>query len=187
MSSSAAACPRCDTRVAAGQEYCLTCGLRLGVDRVSGAAGRTPFSWRSVGLLGAIALAGAAVAIAATRDPTTETRIVTATGGSETVRTPAVDASSRLAVWPRARNAWTVILVSVPKARGRKRAVAVARRARETGLTRVGVLDSARFASLRPGYWMVFAGVYESQPEAAGAIRRARTVTRTARTQRIVR
>ena len=186
MSTTAAACPRCDTRVAVGQEYCLGCGLRLGRDRVGGGVGRTPFSWRSVALLGAVAIAGGAVAIAATRDPASTRQIITATGGSETVRAPAVAAASRLAVWPRARTAWTVILVSVPKARGRQRAVAIARRARESGLTRVGVLDSARFASLRPGSWMVFAGVYESQPEAAGAIRRARTVTRSARTQRIV-
>jgi hypothetical protein len=40
----------------------------------------------------------------------------------------------------------------------------------------VGVLDSSRFASLRPGYYVVFTGVYDTEPEAASALQRARAV-----------
>ena len=73
----------------------------------------------------------------------------------------------------------------MPKVDGRDAAVARAGEARQKGLQRVGVLDSSRFASLHPGYWMVFAGVYPSEPEAASHLREAKAVQRSARTQRI--
>ena len=50
---------------------------------------------------------------------------------------------------------------------------------------RVGVLDSSRFASLRPGYWMTFTGRYQSEAEATGSLRRARAAVKGARVQRI--
>lgn len=138
------------------------------------------------GLLGLAAVAGAAVAIAITRDPAEATEIVTATGGSVTAPGALVEPSSSLAVWPRGRTAWTIVLLSVPKVEGRDKAVAVAQQARKAGLRRVGVVDSSRFSSLRPGYWMTFSGIYGSEPEAAGGLRRARAIVRTARTQRVV-
>ena len=81
------ACPRCGEGIAAGQEYCLECGLRLpGASRL----GPAPSSPRQVMLpllvAAVVAIAGAAAAIALTRDTATATTIVTATGGSETVR-----------------------------------------------------------------------------------------------------
>jgi hypothetical protein len=54
-------------------------------------------------------------------------------------------------------------------------------------LRRVGVLDSSRYASLHPGYWVVFAGVYPSEPEATSRLREARGVQRGAHTARISR
>jgi len=41
-------------------------------------------------------------------------------------------------------------------------------------LTDVGVLNSSRFASLHPGYFVVFTGVFDAQPEATSALPRAR-------------
>ena len=70
--------------------------------------------------------------------------------------------------------AWTNILVSIPKVEGRDAAIARAEQARRRGLRRVGVLDSSRFASLHPGYWVVFAGVYASEPEATSRLREAK-------------
>jgi hypothetical protein len=137
-------------------------------------------------LLGLVAVGGAAIAISATRDPAAPDPIVTATGGSVTVVTPAVEPVSRLATWPRGKTAWTIALASVPKTDGRDRAVAVAQQARSEGLRRVGILDSSRYGSLRPGYWVVFTGVHESEPEAAGVLREARRVVRSARTQQVV-
>jgi hypothetical protein len=132
-----------------------------------------------------LAIAGAALAIGLTRNPAQPAAVVTATGGSVTLTTAAIEPKSRLALWPRGRSGWTNVLVSVPKLDGRDAAVARAEQARLRGLPKVGVLDSSRYASLHPGYWLVFTGVYATEAEAASALQKARSVQRTARTQRI--
>jgi hypothetical protein len=182
----AATCPRCGAGVDEAQEFCLACGLRLpGAERL----GRLPTDTRSlrlrIGGLGLVACAGAAAAIGlAWEGPSTE-RVRTATGGSVTAPTPAVEPTSRLAVWPRTQRGWTIVLVSVPKADGRDEAVAVAQQARTRGLRRVGVLDSSRFASLQPGYWMTFTGRFQSEADATGSLRRARVAVKGARVVQI--
>lgn len=179
-------CPRCGEGVAVGQEYCLECGLRLpGEGRLGAAPADRRRTAIPVVLAAVVAVGGAALAIALTHKTATVTAIVTATGGSQAVATPRVDAAARLEQWPAGTSAWTNILISVPKVDGRDAAVARAEQARQKGLRRVGVLDSSRFASLHPGYWMVFAGVYPSEPEAASRLRKARTVQKGARTQRV--
>ena len=55
-------------------------------------------------------------------------------------------------------------------------AAAKAAEARSGGLRRVGVLDSSRYASLHPGYYVVFTGVFDTEAEAASALQRARAV-----------
>ena len=70
-----------------------------------------------------------------------------------------------------------------PRSTGRDAAVARADQARKRGLEGVGVLDSSLYASLHPGYWMVFAGMYPSEPEAASRLREAKTVQKGARTR----
>ncbi len=179
-------CPRCGGGVAAGQEYCLECGLRL---PVAGRVGSLPPDRRktSVAILLAavVATAGAALAIGLTRDDATAQSVLTATGGSEPVKEPTVTNASQLEQWPAAKKGWTIVLVSVPKVEGRDAAVARAADARKRGLKGVGVLDSSRFASLHPGYWIVFSGSYESEPEAASHLRAAKSVQRGARTERI--
>ena len=172
-------CPRCGAAVAAGQEYCLECGLRLpGVSRL----GPVPVNKRRilVPLLvtAVVAVAGAAVAIALTRETATATPILTATGGSELVRTSGRGAPAASTDWPTGKRAWTNVLVSVPKIQGRGVALARAEKARARGLRQVGILDSSRFASLHPGYWVVFAGIYASQPEATSRLREAKGVQR---------
>lgn len=133
----------------------------------------------------AVAVSGGALAIGLTRDSATATTIVTAIGGSEVVPSPTTANPNRLEQWPTGTTAWTNILISIPKVEGRDAAVARAEQARQKGLTRVGVLDSSRYASLHPGYWMVFAGVYPSQPEAASRLREAKAVQKGARSQRV--
>ena len=178
-------CPRCHGAVATGQEYCLECGLRLPGE---GRLGAAPVDRRrfAVSLLVAagVAAAGAAVAIGLTREPASAVTISVATGGSEVVSQPTTP-STELMLWPDGTSAWTNVLVSVPKVDGRDDAVARADEARRRGLHRVGVLDSSRYASLHPGYWVVFAGVYPSEPEAASNLRAAKAIQKTARTQRV--
>jgi hypothetical protein len=78
------------------------------------------------------------------------------------------------------------VLLSLPQANGREAANEQAVRARQRGLRRVGVLDSSRYASLHPGYYVVFHGVFESEAEAASALQRARAVFANAYQREIV-
>lgn len=88
--------------------------------------------------------------------------------------------------WPAGRRGWTIVLLSLPQANGRDAAEAKAREARSGGLRRVGVLDSSRFASLHPGYYVVFTGVFGSEAEAASALQRARAIFPAAYQRQIV-
>src|SRR3954468_777911 len=76
--------------------------------------------------------------------------------------------------WPRTAKGWTIVLVSYPKTNGRPSALQTADRAARAGLRRVGVLDSSRYASLQPGYYVVFAGVYPGKSDADTAVATAR-------------
>lgn len=78
------------------------------------------------------------------------------------------------ASWPANENGWTIVLVSYPKTNGRDSAFSTAARAAKAGLQTVGVLDSSRYASLQPGYLVVFAGVYGSKSEADAGVATAR-------------
>ena len=187
MSTAAASvCPRCGTSVARGQEYCLRCGLRQ------------PGRWRvgppptdrdglrlRIGALAAVAVVGAASAIAVASDGSGEEQVLTAIGGSATVPATPVEPGASLAQWSRAEHGWTIVLVSVPKTRGRNAAVVAAQQARARGLGQVGVLDSSAFASLRPGYWMAFTGKYETEAEATSVLRRARAAVKGARVAQV--
>ena len=131
------------------------------------------------------AAGGAVAAIAATHDKAAPAPAVVALGGSVTVAQPA--RGPTFPDWPANTNAWTIVLQSIPKSEGKPHAVAVADAARQRRLPRVGILDSGRFASLHPGYWTVFTGVYAAQPDANGALQQARTVVKTAHVQRVSR
>ena len=71
--------------------------------------------------------------------------------------------------WPR-RGGWTLVVVSLPTSSGRQAAIARARQALRAGLPEVGVIDSSRYSSLHPGYYVVFSGVYASLAEAQDAV-----------------
>ncbi len=87
--------------------------------------------------------------------------------GASTVPAPNPNA---LAVWPAGQSGYTLVLESLPAAAGRDNAVAVARRAKRAGLKDVGVLASAQYSSLHPGYFVVFSGIYSTQAQATGAV-----------------
>jgi hypothetical protein len=177
-------CPRCAAAVAGTQEYCLQCGLRLpGTGRFGIVQLRERKILLPLVLTLVAATGGAVAAIAATRDKGASPPAIVATGGSVTVPLPA--AGPALPNWPANTDAWTIVLQSIPKREGRADAVAVADAARQRRLPHVGILDSGRFASLHPGYWTVFTGVYETQPDANGALQQARTVVKTAHVQRV--
>jgi hypothetical protein len=60
--------------------------------------------------------------------------------------------------WPDGKTAYTVVLVS---AKSRSQADAKAQEAKGRGIP-AGILRSNNFSSLNPGYWVVFAGQYDS-------------------------
>jgi hypothetical protein len=184
-------CPRCSGAVAEGQEYCLECGLRLPGPGAIGRPLDVGQGWiLRTGLGLAVAIVGAAVAIAATDGTAGSAEVGTATGGfvtSPTTETePSEDVPLPAAEWPTGDDGWTISLASIPQTEGRRVAEQRARDARQSGLRAVGILDSSQYASLHPGYWIVFTGVHTSPAEAASALPAARRFARTATVRRIV-
>jgi hypothetical protein len=198
----AAECPRCGAAYEPMQEYCIECGLRLPRDRgifpTVGRAWRLQVSrypggwlWVVLVLLGLTALATVAAilasdqgesavrTIAATEPaPTvqpTETGTVFAptTAPPTTVTTPPAGPATPIE-WPAGRRAYTIVVDSVPTTIGREAALRTARAALRARLPDVGVLDSSKFASLRPGYYVVFSGFYETLDSALAAVETAK-------------
>jgi hypothetical protein len=108
-------------------------------------------------------------AIPETTDASTLTAPTATTETTDTTTTTGRTSRRSLIEWPRGRSGWTVVIASVPTSGGRQPAVARAREALDAGLEQVGVLDSARFSSLHPGYYVVFSGVYATLDEAQNA------------------
>ena len=186
-------CPRCGAQAAAGQEYCLECGVRLPGPGALGARRGVRSGWVIRATLAlVVALAGAALAVAATNTGNDTARLVTATGGfatlpaSTTLPPPSEGSAAGIAEWPAGDDGWTIALATLPQTDGRRVAVARARIAAKRGLAPVGILDSSQYASLHPGYWVVFTGVYGSEAEATSDLQPARRFARTATVRRIV-
>ena len=108
---------------------------------------------------------------AATVDTST---LPTAPEPTTTSKAPPAGPKNGRFVWPRNQNGWTIVLVSYPKTNGRPSALATADRAASHGLHQVGILDSSRYASLQPGYLVVFTGIYGSRSDADAAVSTAR-------------
>ncbi len=178
------ACPRCRAWREPAQAYCVECGLRLPVvvgtvavlrRRWVRAVGWYPGDWVWLALASLlVAAAGAAAAIEvghkrAVAAPSTYvapvpqvSRAVSPTGSNGRTR------------WPADLDGWTVVLVSSPSTHGRAKPRALAAGAARRGLPQVGVLDSSSFASLHPGYYVVFSGVYGAAGDARIALETVR-------------
>ena len=107
----------------------------------------------------------AAPATATALQPTTPT--TTAQPTRKTTTTPRRAGPVK---WPPGRSGHTVVVASVPATRGRDAAVKLWRAAVGAGLPDVGILDSSEFASLRPGYYVVFSGFYKTEEAALAAV-----------------
>ena len=170
----------------------MECGLRLPGGGVAGSPAVVGRGWARRALLAlVVAAAGAAAAVAAAGGGKGgSTNLITATGGFASV--PAVNTipgpagSTGAGGWPATTSGWTIVLLSVPQTAGQKDAIAMVRRARRAGLPGAGIIDSSAFASLHPGYWVVFSGVYTSQAEATSALQPAQELTRAATVRRVV-
>jgi zinc-ribbon domain len=114
------------------------------------------------------ALGGVAVA-----QPTTPVQTTAAAGTLPTPPEPTTakpGAKRTLTTWATGQTGWTIVLVSYPKTTGRPAAKRTALQALKAGLPDVGLLDSSRFPSLQPGYFVIFSGIYASQAEANSAV-----------------
>jgi cytoskeletal protein RodZ len=105
-------------------------------------------------------------------EPTTATT-TSAPATAETTPTTSAGRPSAPVEWPAGKRGHTVVVASVPTTTGRDRALRLARVAIQAGLPGVGVLDSSEFASLRPGYYVVFSGVYDTVDGALAAVETA--------------
>jgi ribulose bisphosphate carboxylase small subunit len=81
---------------------------------------------------------------------------------------------ARFDSWPDEVNAWTVVLASEASKGLAESAVEKAKRVASRGLN-IGVLYSSDYSSLRPGYWVAFAGQFDSVEEAQQAAERYRS------------
>ncbi|HVC87247.1 MAG TPA: hypothetical protein VNC40_07460 [Gaiellaceae bacterium] len=105
--------------------------------------------------------------------PEPTTPAPTAPAATTPAPTTPAERNGRL-TWPAGENGWTVVLVSYPSDAGTAAALATATRAAQAGLPQVGTLDSSSYASLQPGYIVVFTGLYTSKNDADAAVSTAR-------------
>ena len=191
-------CPRCGATMTDEQEWCLNCGAAVGTRIVPAPGWRVPIA--VVALLGVITTIAVAIAIIQLADDTGQvgqgdpaTAQATPTPPPPTTPTPAPGTltptptptptptitpestpqttpeptGGDIGEWPAGRSGWTVVLAS-------KGSESAAREAAETfaaqGIPDVGILQSDDFATLNPGFWVVFSGDYGSQARASDAL-----------------
>jgi hypothetical protein len=110
-----------------------------------------------------------------TLTPTSPATTPTLTGTQPPAPSEIPAAPPALKAWPADRSGWTVVLQSLPATNGRPFAIAQARAAVHSGLKDVGIIDSSQFASLHPGYYLLFTGIYTSFDDANTATTTARS------------
>jgi sporulation related protein len=72
-----------------------------------------------------------------------------------------------IASWPAGQSGWTVVLASKTS---ESQANDAAQNFIDDGIQDVGVLRSDDFSSLKPGFWVVYSGRYDSQSAASDAL-----------------
>lgn len=127
---------------------------------VAGAApSDTPTTGATPAPTGATGAAGAQTAAGATGP-------AGASGGAPAGAAPTTTATPPPAIsgWPPGKSAYTVIVASMPS---RTAAEDKLSKARAGGISGAAILHSDDFASLRPGYWVVFDGQFDTSAQAS--------------------
>jgi hypothetical protein len=117
------------------------------------------FATGIVGAIAALAVSGIIAFVVTDKEP----REQQAT--AETKRPQGQHRSIHTDSWPDGVSAWTVILASEATKGLAEAAVEKAKRVASRGLN-IGVLHSDDYVSLRSGYWVAFAGQFDSVDEA---------------------
>jgi hypothetical protein len=193
-------CAVCEAPLASDQRYCLNCGARRAEARlpfqdllarpVAAPAPPPPepprratrgLSAIAAGCAGATLLAlglltGGLLArdrdeptpVAATKPPVVNITNQVPAGGGATEATPVSFTSD----WPADQEGWTIELERLPKDATTPEAVQAAKDdAAATGAPDVGALDADEYASLDPGAYVVYSGVFDSRKQARAALR----------------
>jgi hypothetical protein len=177
-------CPRCGAGRPRASEYCVECGLHL--PELNGAVaslrhrwvsriGWYPGDWVWLPLLAfLLAIVATVGAILVTRHREGGSATQVALGGAVAPVTQTGSQQNGRLTWPAGRSGWTVVLSSYPALKGRVTALAAAARAARAHLPQVGTLASGSYASLNPGYDVVFSGIYGSSADAEQALEHVR-------------
>ncbi len=174
--SASRSCPHCGAETGPGQEYCLSCGHRL-----SRASQRIHWLWPTLAAL-VVAAVGATIAVAANKSGGNPETIV----ALSPLRPAPAETAAGLVAWPR-KDGYTIVLATVPVKTRAPLADRRAKRAVRASLPDVGILASSDFASLHPGYRVVFTGIYDSADEAQASLAHARSAFGNAYVQAITR
>jgi len=180
------ACGTCGAPAEPHQDYCLECGSRIVPARRFSTVGhawerrfgRYPGDWIWASMLLLLVAVGSETVVATSpvvtappAPPAAQTQ-PTSTATATTTPAPAPAPPKQLTEWP-ARDGYTVVLASIPaRGAGLDEARSKVKTARTGGVRDVGILVSSRFSSLHPGYYVVFAGVFDSLEEAQTAANR---------------
>jgi hypothetical protein len=189
-------CVECGAPLASDQRYCLECGHRRGDARIPfldvlretyaeearasvppppppppEPTGLSPLAVAGVaGFVAVLVGIGVLVGALAGGGGSSKPQVVAVGGtGSGALQTASVAAFQ--GDWPDGKSGWTVQLQTLPKASSQPAQVAAAKQqAQSKGATAVGALDSDGFASLAPGQYVVYSGVYASKKQAQSAL-----------------
>lgn len=192
------ACPTCGAKLAAQQDWCLNCGNAATTEIVNPPGWRAPVAIvLGVVLVAGVALAFAVTRFTddadkaagpkdtpapavtgkradrttrATPAPGTKTSRTTATSATtSTTATTSTAGTSDVALWPRARKRYTVVLLSADT-----RSAAEVKAHQETSKgRRAGILRSDDYDFFSPGSWVVWSGSFEDKSTAQTAAQEA--------------
>jgi cell division septation protein DedD len=143
-------------------------GVALVLAKASGDAGKTTAAAPTQPVAGAAPADTPPSAAQPAPAPTASTTAPAASGGAATTppaatgTTPA-PAPAPAAGWPAGKSGFTVVLASLP---GKAAADDKLKAAQAAGISGASVLHSDDFPTLRPGYWVVFDGQYDTIGEA---------------------
>jgi cell division septation protein DedD len=197
-------CPSCGAETSPGQLMCLECGARLALDYQRPPTWRLPAAIAGVVVLLAGAALAFALAKATDDAGRTTANAPTqpvsnaapadtpatgpATSPASSTTTPAAappdnstapttspaptPAPTSPAGWPEGKSAYTVIVASLPSKEAAEKKLDEAKAA---GISGAALLHSDDFESLRPGYWVVFDGQFDTVEAATSQAEQDRT------------
>ncbi|HEY8002412.1 MAG TPA: zinc ribbon domain-containing protein [Solirubrobacterales bacterium] len=188
-------CPSCGAPLAADQRYCLSCGTRRGEPRVTPAAASAPAPGPEaaasppgrpadvsplaavigIALLGGMLLIGVLIGRGGANDEPAPAPVIQVGEGTTTATSSEGGGTGTAAVtseWPQGTDGFTIQLTTVSKDGATTETVDAAKqKAVSDGAADAAVLDSDLYASLPPGNYVIYSGVYTDRRSAEVALK----------------